>query len=64
MPLTVSYQGPSTIFRFQQSILGKPCAGLRAIHQMCSISSPHNPVTIWSNRVYGLSTDGATSGTY
>ena len=43
MLLTVTYHSPSTTFSVQQSVLGRVCAGLQAIHQSCSISPLHNP---------------------
>ena len=64
MSLIVAYYGPSTTTRLWQSVLGRSNADLWAIHQRYSILPPHNLVTIWKNRVYGLSTNVAASGTY
>ena len=44
MSLTVANHSPNTIFRVQRSVLERPRAGFRDIHQKYSNSPPHNPV--------------------
>ena len=43
MSFTVPYHSPSTTYRVRQSVLERPCTGLRAIYRMCNILPPHNP---------------------
>ena len=68
MSLIVAYHSPnnspSTTSCVLRSVLGRSCRGLRAIHQRCSNSLPYNPLTIRSNCVYRLSTEGVAFDTY
>ena len=41
MPSTALNHGPSTTSCIWQSVLGRPCAGLWAIHRRCNDSPPH-----------------------